>query len=197
MVDMIQEGKVVSLAYTLKLANGEIVDYSEVDEPLEYLHGANNIIPGLENALNGLEIGAKKDVEVSPEDGYGPYDPEDVQVVERKDLPKDITVQPGMVFAITDEEGNFSEAFVREISANNVTLDFNHPLAGQSLFFSVEVVGVRDATEEELEHGHPHGADFDEFEDEFMDDDDYDFDDDDEFEDDDELEDDEDYPNVN
>jgi FKBP-type peptidyl-prolyl cis-trans isomerase SlyD len=99
-------------------------------------------------------------VRVSPEEGYGEYDPEDVEVVERSMLPGDMQLKLGMVVAIEDEDGNTSEAYVREIAADSVTLDFNHPLAGQPLFFSVQVLNVRDATDEELAHGHPHGVDF-------------------------------------
>ncbi len=165
MPDVVHDGVIVSLAYTLKLANGEIIDYSEVDDPLQYLHGAENIIPGLERELTGLSVGDEKDVEIAPGDAYGEYDPEEVEVVERTMLPKDLPLKLGMVLAISDDEGNISEAVVRAMSAKDVTLDFNHPLAGQKLFFSVQVLGVREATEEELAHGHPHGEHGDEFED--------------------------------
>ncbi len=167
MADVIRDGAVVSLAYTLRLANGEVIDFSEADDPLEYLHGADNIIPGLEKELTGLEVGESKDVEVDPEEGYGVYDPEDVEVIEREMLPKNLPLKLGMVLAISDDEGNLSEAIVREISPKTVTLDFNHPLAGQKLFFSVKVVDVREATEDELAHGHPHSdGEHDEFDDE-------------------------------
>ncbi len=171
MADVIRDGAVVSLAYTLRLANGEVIDFSEADDPLEYLHGADNIIPGLEKELTGLEVGESKDVEVDPEEGYGVYDPEDVEVIEREMLPKNLPLKLGMVLAISDDEGNLSEAIVREISPKTVTLDFNHPLAGQKLFFSVKVVDVREATEDELAHGHPHSdGEHDEFDDEDVDD---------------------------
>jgi FKBP-type peptidyl-prolyl cis-trans isomerase SlyD len=192
---------VVSLGYTLKLANGEVVDFSEEDEPLEYLHGASNIVPGLEKALNGRQVGEEMDVEVSPDEGYGDYDPEDVETVAKKDLPTDFPLELGMVLAVTDEDGNISEAYVREIAPNSVTLDFNHPLAGQALHFSVKVLGVRPATDEELAHGHPALPDGTfEDEDEFDDFDEYDdFDDEDGFDDllddEDDLEDEEDLEN--
>ena len=180
MVNEIKDGAVVSLAYTLRLSNGEIIDFSEADDPLEYLHGAENIIPGLEQQLIGLHVGDEKKVELAPADGYGVYDPEDVEVVERKMLPKDLELKLGMVLAITDDEGNLSEAFVREIAPNEVKLDFNHPLAGQRLFFDVQVLDIREATDDELAHGHPHGIhghdDFDDDEfDDFDDDDDEDY----------------------
>jgi FKBP-type peptidyl-prolyl cis-trans isomerase SlyD len=200
MAEVVQKGKVVSLAYTLRLANGEMIDHFEADDPLEYLHGAENIVPGLERELTGLRVGDTKEVEVAPVDGYGVYDPDDVEVIERSALPKNLPLKLGMVLGITDDEGNMSEAVVREISAKAVTLDFNHPLAGQKLFFSVEVLDVRDATEDELAHGHPHGDDgldeFDEFEElgdddfeDLLDFDDEEFDEED-FEDDDEDDDD-------
>ncbi len=192
-MDTIQNGVVVSLTYTLKLQNGEVIDFSEADEPLEYLHGADNIIPGLERELTGLKIGDSKDVHVEAVDGYGEYDPEEVEEVERKLLPRDMELRLGMVLAIRDEEGHLNEAYVRAISPDSVTLDFNHPLAGQALFFSVQVVGVREATPEEAEHGHPHGIELDEdFEDDEFDDEldfEFDFEDDEEY-DDDEYEDD-------
>jgi FKBP-type peptidyl-prolyl cis-trans isomerase SlyD len=194
MTEIVKDGMVVSIAYTLRLASGELVDASPADEPLEYLHGAENIVPGLERELTGLQLGAKKDVVVSPEDGYGDYDPEFVEVVDRADLPKDLPIQLGMTIAVTDDEGYIDEAIVREISKTSVTLDFNHPLAGQKLFFEVEVVAVREASEDEMAHGHPHSLELDE-DDEFFDEDfedelDDDFEDDD-FEDEDDEDDDE------
>jgi FKBP-type peptidyl-prolyl cis-trans isomerase SlyD len=189
MTDIVKNGTVVSIAYTLRLANGDLVDASPADEPLEYLHGAENIVPGLEKALNGLHVGDKRDVEVSPEEGYGDYDPEFVEVVDRSDLPKDLTLQLGMTIAVTDDEGYIDEAIVREISKSTVTLDFNHPLAGQKLFFAIEVVDLREADEDELAHGHPHSLMLDEdddfFDEDFEDDDEYEYEEDDEDEEDD------------
>jgi FKBP-type peptidyl-prolyl cis-trans isomerase SlyD len=183
MTDMVRDGMVVSIAYTLRLANGDLVDASPEDDPLEYLHGADNIVPGLETELNGLKIGDKKEVDVAPADGYGDYDPEYIEVVDRADLTRDLMLTLGMTIAVTDEEGFLEEAIVREISKDKVTLDFNHPLAGQKLHFSVEVVGIREADEDELDHGHPHSLLMDE-DDDFFDedlddeDDDYDYEDD-------------------
>ncbi len=178
MANVVQDKMVISLAYTLKLANGDVIDYSEAGDPLEYLHGAGNIIPGLERALDGLKVGDSKDVEIAPEEGYGVYNPEDVEEIDIQELPPDFPMELGTEVPVSDEEGNMMVAYVREIAADHVTLDFNHPLAGQRLFFSVEVVDVRDATDEELEHGHPH--DFDDGYDEDYDDED-DFEDDDDY----------------
>jgi FKBP-type peptidyl-prolyl cis-trans isomerase SlyD len=176
MIDTIRDGAVVQIAYTLKLANGEVIDYTEVDDPLEYLHGADNIIPGLERELTGLGAGDKKDVRVAPADGYGEYDPSEVEEISTSELPPGMPVKVGMIMAIPDDDGSMMEAMVTAVTKSTVTLDFNHPLAGKPLFFSVEILGIRDATEEELAAGHPAGMDF---EDDFGDDDFDDFDDDD------------------
>lgn len=148
---------VVELSYTLHLGDGEIVDSSTGDEPFLYLHGAGQIVPGLERALEGLEAGAAKVVVVAPADGYGEHDDERIE-----ELPMDAfeeEVKEGDEFIATDEEGD--EVPVRIIAVENgmVTADFNHPLAGETLHFSVTVKTVRAATADELEHGHAHGAD--------------------------------------
>jgi FKBP-type peptidyl-prolyl cis-trans isomerase SlyD len=162
MIETVQDGAVVSLAYKLTLPSGEEIDSSDASEPLEYLHGAENIIPGLERQLTGLRVGDAKTVEVSPAEGYGEYDPEEVEVIDRRMLPRDMELRLGMVLAVRDDEGYMNEAYVSAIAPENVTLDFNHPLAGQQLVFDVQVVGLREATPEEIEHGHIHGDDIDE-----------------------------------
>lgn len=192
MSNVIQTNKVVSLAYTLRLANGEVVDYSEAGEPLEYLHGASNIIPGLEAELSGLKSGDKKEVVVKPADGYGEHNPELIEVMDIAELPKGMPLQVGMEVDFSDEDENVDTAVVKAISGSQITFDFNHPLAGETLHFSVEVIDVRDATAEEIAHGHPHslGGEFeDEFDEEYDDDEDYEYDDEDEdFEDEDDFE---------
>ncbi|MCE7948187.1 MAG: peptidylprolyl isomerase [Chloroflexi bacterium CFX4] len=184
MPDTIQNNVVVALAYTLKLENGEVVDESDAEDPLEYLHGAGNIIPGLERELSGMRVGETKRVQVSPAEGYGEYDPEDTEVLPRAEFPTDVPLTAGMVVTLADAEDNYTEAVIREVSAESITLDYNHPLAGETLFFDVEVLSLREATPEEIAHGHVHGTEYD-FEDMFDEDDfeDDDFEDDD-FEDD-------------
>jgi FKBP-type peptidyl-prolyl cis-trans isomerase SlyD len=188
MPDTIQNNVVVALAYTLKLENGEVVDESDAEDPLEYLHGAGNIIPGLERELSGMRVGEIKSVQVSAAEGYGEYDPEDTEVMLRSDLPDDMPLTVGTVVVLTDSEENYTEAVIREVSAESITLDYNHPLAGKTLFFDVEVLSLREATPEEIAHGHVHGSD-DDFDDEYdFEDDDFEDDDfeEDDFEDDDE-----------
>jgi FKBP-type peptidyl-prolyl cis-trans isomerase SlyD len=146
---------VVSLQYVLKNAAGEVLDQCDQEQPHCYLHGANNLISGVEEALSGSEAGAAMEVVVSPEKGYGPRDDELVLAVPRSELPEgDLNV--GMQFEIRQGEG-VGVVTVTGIEGEEVTLDGNHPLAGETLHFDLKVLEVRAATEEELEHGHVHG----------------------------------------
>lgn len=153
----IAEKTIVTLEYTLKSDTGEVLDTSDGVEPLSYLHGADQIVPGLERVLEGLEVGAVKDVVVSPEDGYGELDPEAKFSIPRGSFPSDIAEGDQLVGE--DDDGNAMPVRVISIKDDEVMVDANHPLAGQTLHFHVEVKDVRAATEEELEHGHAHGAD--------------------------------------
>lgn len=152
----VKDGLVVSIHYTLKLDDGELVDESVADEPLVYLHGASNIIPGLEQALTGLSVGDKKSVTVQPDDGYGNYEEQAIENVPRAAFPDDVEIEEGLMLAVRDETGQVYEAVVSAFNDTEVTLDFNHPLAGETLNFDVEIVELREATDEELDHGHPH-----------------------------------------
>ncbi len=151
----IEDGVVVSLVYKLTV-DGDILDQSSADDPLQYLHGADNIIPGLEKALTGLAVGDNKQVVVEPLDAYGDYDPDDVEDVERSLFPPEVELEEGLVLAMRDESGNQFEATVIEVDDEYVALDFNHPLAGETLTFDVKVIDLRDPTVDELAHGHPH-----------------------------------------
>ncbi len=175
MPETIQDNVVVALAYTLKLENGEIVDEASSEDPLEYLHGANTIIPGLERALTGMRVGERKQVQVAPADGYGDYDPEDVEVVPRHQFPSDAPLEVGMAITLADDNDNYIDAVISALTPESVTLDYNHPLAGKTLFFDVQVLDIREATPEEIEAGHVHGAffDFADFDEEDFDDEDF------------------------
>jgi FKBP-type peptidyl-prolyl cis-trans isomerase SlyD len=153
---------VVTLHYRLTLDDGSLVEESSADDPLSYLHGYDNIIPGLEEALDGMSIGEKKLVVVEPDDAYGEYDPDEVVEVDRADLPPDLQPEIGMMLAVPDEDGDHDVAQVTEVEADYITLDFNHPLAGQRLHFDVTIAELRDPTAEELEHGHVHDGNDDE-----------------------------------
>jgi len=148
---------VVSLDYTLRLDDDEVVDSSEGNDPLEYLQGHGQIIPGLEQALNGMAVDEEKQVEVAPAEGYGEEDPDGFQLVEKSIFPEDMRLEIGMALRMRDSEGQPMVAHVAELRPDGVLLDFNHPLAGETLFFQVKIAGLRKATEEELAHGHVHG----------------------------------------
>ncbi len=154
----VTDGLVVSLDYTLRLDDGEIIDTSE-QEPLEYLQGHNQIIPGLERALSGMKVGESKEVIVAAADAYGEEDEDAYQLVERTLFPPEMELEEGMQLRMRDaQSGEAVDVVIAEVNESNVLLDFNHPLAGEELHFQVKVVGLRPATPEELAHGHAHGA---------------------------------------
>jgi FKBP-type peptidyl-prolyl cis-trans isomerase SlyD len=147
----------VLIHYKVANAAGELLDSSEADEPLAYIHGQGDIVPGLESALLGKSAGDKVQVVVSPEQGYGEHEPSKVQTVPRDAFDADATIEPGMRFQAESEDGDVIVT-VTQVNEDEVTIDANHPLAGQTLHFDVEVVSVRKATAEEQAHGHVHGA---------------------------------------
>lgn len=148
--------KVVSIHYTLTDNAGTVLDSSSGGHPLAYLHGFGNIIPGLENALEGKATGDKLSVTVEPGQGYGERDEGLVQAVPRTAFKGVKELAPGMQFQAQGPQGT-RLVVVTQVTEDLVTVDANHPLAGQTLHFEVEVSEVRDATGEELEHGHVHG----------------------------------------
>ena len=148
---------VVSIEYTLTDDQGNVIDSSVGGQPLAYLHGAGNIIPGLEVALEGKQVGDSLKVSVAPADGYGEKDEGLLQVVPRSMFRGVDQIEPGMQFHAQTDYG-MQVITVAKVEGDNVTVDGNHPLAGQNLNFDVKVLEVRAATAEELEHGHVHGA---------------------------------------
>lgn len=145
----ISKDKKVSIKYILKDAEGEIIDSSEDTEPLEYIHGNGHLIPGLEAALEGKSAGEKLSVAVAPEDAYGEREEELVFPVPRSNF-DGTEIEVGMQFEAASPEGSHVVTVV-EVDDENVTVDANHPLAGETLYFDVEIVDVREATPEELE----------------------------------------------
>ena len=154
----IEEKKVVSFHYTLTSEEGEKLDAShDRGEPMLYLHGAGNIIPGLEKAMEGREAGDSFQVTVPPEEAYGERREANVQRLPLKKLGvKPQQLQPGMILNLQTSQGP-AQVTVLKVGRFNVDVDANHPLSGQPLNFDVEIVEVRDATEEESQHGHAHG----------------------------------------
>lgn len=153
-LETVTRDAVVSMNYTLTDQAGNILDASQ-GEPLEYLQGHQNIIPGLEKQLEGLKPGERKKVTVSPEDGYGTHDPS-LQFSLPLDQFGGDKPQPGMMVQLQSPEGVLV-ATILSVTDEQATLDANHPLAGQVLNFDVEIISIRPASEEELTHGHPHG----------------------------------------
>jgi FKBP-type peptidyl-prolyl cis-trans isomerase SlyD len=154
---VIADDMVVGLDYTLRLDSGQVIDTSAGEEPLEFLQGKGQVIPGLEQALYGMAVGDEKQVVVAPADGYGALDPDAFEVVPPNAFPPDLELTPGMRLRMRDQAGQVYPAYVAEIRPEGVLLDFNHPLAGETLHFDVKVATLRPATREELAHGHAHG----------------------------------------
>ena len=148
--------KVGTVNYTLKDKDGEVIDETQ-DGSFAYLHGARNIIPGLENELEGKETGYKNSIVIEPKDAYGERSLEKIQRVPLSMFPDDAEIAEGMQFEAQSDEGVPMIVTVTAIDAGEVVVDGNHPLAGIQLYFDIEVIDVRDASQEELEHGHVHG----------------------------------------
>ncbi|HRI06840.1 MAG TPA: peptidylprolyl isomerase [Nannocystaceae bacterium] len=155
--DSVRDGKVVLFNYTLRNDEGEVLDASDPGEPMAYLHGADNIVPGLESEMSGKSIGARFDVVVPPELGYGRREEPGLRAIPRDAFGDDMELAEGMELILEDDEGDLMPIWIAEVHADAVIVDVNHPLADETLHFAVEIVGIRDATESELEHGHPHG----------------------------------------
>ncbi len=149
--------KVVLIHYTLKDDDGEVIDSSAGGDPLAYIQGHGNLVPGLEKALEGKQNGSKVIVSVPPEEGYGKHDAKLIQRIPKRSLQGAGQIKKGMQFQARTDEG-VRQFTVTAIAGDMVTLDGNHPLADKTLHFDIDVVEVRDATSEELEHGHVHGT---------------------------------------
>ena len=152
----IADAKVVQIHYTLSSQAGETLDSSRGGDPLQYLHGAGNIIPRLEQALTGKSTGDRLAVAIAPVDGYGERNDDLVHEVPRTAFEDLDQVKPGMRLVASGPAGE-NVVTVAKVEKEVVTVDANHPLAGVTLNFDVEVVNVREASAEELAHGHAHG----------------------------------------
>jgi FKBP-type peptidyl-prolyl cis-trans isomerase SlyD len=153
----VEEHAVVLIHYVLTNDDKEVLDSSEGQDPLAYLHGTGHLIPGLEAQLLGKTAGDKLDVTVQPGDGYGEFNEELVQVVPGDVFDGVESIEPGMQFQTSNEDGSDGETItVVSVENDEVTIDGNHTLAGVTLHFAVDIIEVREATAEELEHGHVH-----------------------------------------
>ena len=155
MTDTVQDHIVVKLDYTL-IVEDEIMESTEEGEAIEFIQGIGQIIPGLEEALYGMKVGDKKTVEIQPEDAYGIYDPDSLEVAKKDEFREEIPLDVGTFLDLQDDEGEVLSAQIIEEDEETVTLDFNHPLAGKTLTFEITVASLRPATAEELDHGHVH-----------------------------------------
>ncbi|MGN5519586.1 peptidylprolyl isomerase [Halopseudomonas sp. Lyrl_26] len=153
----IAANKAVSIDYTLTNDAGEVLDTSAGGEPLVYLHGAGNIIPGLERELDGKQVGDELKVTIEPEDAYGEFSADLVAVLGRNMFEGVDELEVGMQFHASAPDGGMQIVTITALDGDEVTVDGNHPLAGQRLTFEVKVAAVRDATEDEVAHGHIHG----------------------------------------
>ena len=150
----IEAEKVVSIHYTLTLESGELIDTTDGEEPLRYLAGSGQIIPGLERELMGKNIGDSINVSVAPADAYGEFDEELVQSLPREMFTGIENIEVGMEFQTQNEEGDAQYVVVVGVEEDEIKIDGNHEFAGKTLVFDVKVDGVREATPEELENGH-------------------------------------------
>ncbi len=151
----IANNTVVTIDYELTDEDGNVLDSSQGGK-FAYLHGANNIIPGLEDALSGKSTGDQVSVAVAPDEGYGDRDETKLQAVPRTMFPLNTDIQVGMQFHAEGPEGQAILVTIASVDGDQVTVDGNHPLAGVNLNFEVNIVDVRDATKDEIDHGHVH-----------------------------------------
>ena len=155
MSDTIENGKVITFSYTLKDIEGQMIEKSREGEDMEYLAGRQNMIPGLERAMLGMKVGEMKNIRVNAVDAYGPYDDKLVLRVPITNFPADTIIEPGMEFQTETDDG-IMIIRVMELADEDVIVDGNHPMAGLDLVFDVIIESIREATPQELEHGHVH-----------------------------------------
>ncbi|HLA98224.1 MAG TPA: peptidylprolyl isomerase [Anaerolineales bacterium] len=153
----VEDDVIVSLAYTLSV-DGEVIDTSDDDGPIQFIQGKGHIVAGLERAIYGMQVGDRKELVVSAADGYGEEDPSAIANIPRREFPPEIPLEPGVELQLTDQEGDELEAYIVSVGPEMVRLNFNHPLAGKELHFAVQISNLRLATPEELDHGHVHEA---------------------------------------
>ena len=152
----IKDDLVVKIHYKLSDDEGNTLDSSHGEEPLSYIHGYENLVPGLEKALDNKSVGESVSVSVKPAEGYGEFSSELVQEMDREAFKDVEPLEVGMEFHAQGEDGNLQHIEVKAIENDKVTIDGNHPFAGMNLNFEVEILEIREATKEEIDHGHVH-----------------------------------------
>lgn len=154
----VAKNKVVALAFELFDTEKNLIDSATRKEPMPYIHGVGQLLPVVEQALEGKSENFSTNITVSADNAYGPYMDELVVELPRAHFPKDVDIQIGMCFNTTGPNGEPIIVEVKQVDAQKVSVDGNHPLAGMDLEYKLEIVGIRDASKEELDHGHVHGA---------------------------------------
>jgi len=154
----IEANKVVTMNFTLTDDTGNILDSTEQGGPFSYIVGKGMVLPKLEEAVSIMMIGTKKQLKLVAKDGYGEYNEDAVQAVGKENFPEDFILEAGMEYMASNPDGVQMPFIITNVEDETVTVDFNHPLAGKNLHFDLELIDVRDATAEELAHGHVHGA---------------------------------------
>lgn len=150
--NLVRDDVVVSMAYILTV-DGEVIDSTEEGESLQFIQGYGSIIPGLEQALYGMEEGIRKIITIPAKDAYGEYELEQIVPIQISEFPKDLDLEPGLELEMKDKDGDIVYARIMSIGKSRVKMDFNHPLAGKDLDFDITILSLRPATTLELEQG--------------------------------------------
>ena len=154
----IEVNKVVTMNFTLTDDTGNVIDSTDTGQPFSYISGSGMVLPKLEEVVSGMIIGTKKQLKLEAKDGYGVYNDDAVQSVGKENFPEDFILEAGMEYMASNPDGVQMPFIIINVEDETVTVDFNHPLAGKNLHFDIELLDVRNATAEELNHGHVHGA---------------------------------------
>jgi FKBP-type peptidyl-prolyl cis-trans isomerase SlyD len=154
----LEANKVITMNFTLTDETGNVLDSTDAGGPFSYISGTGMVLPKLEEAVSGMLIGTKKQLKLEAKDGYGEYNEDAVQAVGKENFPEDFVLEAGMEYMASNPDGVQMPFIITNVEDETVTVDFNHPLAGKILHFDLELLDVRDATAEELAHGHVHGA---------------------------------------
>jgi FKBP-type peptidyl-prolyl cis-trans isomerase SlyD len=154
----IEANKVVTMNFTLTDENGNVLDSTDSGGPFLYISGTGMVLPKLEEAVSGMIIGTKKQLKLEAKDGYGEYNDDAVRAVGKENFPEDFILEAGMEYMASNPDDVQMPFIITNVEDETVTVDFNHPLAGKNLHFDLELLDVRNATAEELNHGHVHGA---------------------------------------
>ncbi len=154
----LNNNQVVTINFTLKDEEGNIIEETSKEQPFSFISGNQQILPELEKNVSEMIIGSKRTVVLEPENAYGIYNDTSIQTVSRSDFPDDAKLEVGMGFVADTPDGRQMPFVIKNIDDENITVDFNHPLAGHTLTFDVELLELREASPEELAHGHVHGA---------------------------------------